>query len=244
MSVAAAYRPSLTDVEIVIRPEPDDVAATAAAAVAAWLGETGGDVSLGLAGGSTPRATYLRLLGEAVAWERVTGWLADERWVPSDHPESNAGMVRETLFDHVSARLLEVPHEMGDPDSAAAAYEAQLARVVGERPDVVLLGIGGDGHTASLFPDTAALEETERRYVSNWVEAQNAWRVTATFPLLWSARRVAFIVTGAGKAGVIAAILGGADYPAGRVARGPADVTWFLDAAAAADLDRSERGPI
>jgi 6-phosphogluconolactonase len=108
------------------------------------------------------------------------------------------------------------------------------------RPGLVLLGMGDDGHTASLFPGTTALEERERTYVANWVESKEAWRLTATFPLLWSARRIFFVVTGETKGDMLRRILeGGEPFPAQRVAAGAEDATWFLDAAAASRLTAS-----
>ena len=222
---------------------PGDVAAAAANAVARWLTEPRGTVTLGLAGGGTPRATYETLLGEDVPWDRVDAWLADERWVPPDSSEANVRMARAALFDSVPARLHAVPYDLGDPAAAAAAYEATLQHIgAAPAPDVVLLGIGDDGHTASLFPGTAALAERERSYVANWVEAKGSWRVTATLPLLWAARRVVFLVTGAAKAEALADILErDRGLPAQQVAEGAADVTWFVDEAAASRL--GNRGP-
>ncbi len=224
--------------DVRILAEPDGVAELASASIARWLATAGRRVTLGLAGGGTPRTTYLRLRDEAVPWEDVDVWLGDERWVPPDHPDSNLRMAREALLDHVPATAHPVRWDLGDPEAAAADYAATLDRIMPEGgPDVVLLGIGDDGHTASLFPGDAALEETERSYVATWVAAKEAWRLTATVPLLTSARRVMFLVTGSGKAEAVAAILRDAEpLPARRVAEAAEDVTWFLDAAAAAQL--------
>jgi 6-phosphogluconolactonase len=224
--------------------DPDDLADMAATRVAtllrAALAARSGPATLWLSGGSTPRVTYVRLLDEEVDWERVHVFLGDERWVPVDHEQSNAGMAREAFLDEVGATFHVVPTHLESPHEAATAYEKQLAAVFGDapfEPDVVLLGIGADGHTASLFPNTEALAETDRYYAANWVEEQDAWRITATYRLLHSARHIIFLVTGAGKAEVVAEILeAGVDHPARRVMEGAADVTWFLDDAAASLL--------
>ncbi len=224
--------------DVRILADPDGVAELASASIARRLATAGRRVTLGLAGGGTPRTTYLRLRDEAVPWGDVDVWLGDERWVPPDHPDSNLRMAREALLDHVPATVHPVRWELGDPERAAADYEATLAgAMAGGRPDVVLLGIGDDGHTASLFPGDDALDETERHYVATWVASKEAWRLTATLPLLAAARQVMFLVTGSGKAGAVAAILRDAEpLPARRVAEAAEDVTWFLDAAAATHL--------
>ncbi|NND04629.1 MAG: 6-phosphogluconolactonase, partial [Acidimicrobiia bacterium] len=133
-------------------------------------------------------------------------------------------------------------HGIGDPKAAAAAYETALGsafvdRGFGKAPDLVLLGIGGDGHTASLFPGTVALESLHVGYLANWVEAKDAWRLTATLPLLWSAGELIFIVIGEGKAQVVKEILeDGVPHPAQRAAENAVAATWFLDEAAASML--------
>jgi 6-phosphogluconolactonase len=220
---------------------PQDVAAAAADHIAGAIQRLG-PATLGLAGGGTPKATYAQLTTRDVAWEDVTMWLGDERWVAHHHPESNVGMVRGELVDRVNGQLLAPNHGIGDPHAAAAAYETALDsafidRGDGPAADIVLLGMGDDGHTASLFPGSGALEEFERDYVANWVEAKDSWRLTATFPLLWAAGEIVFIVTGAGKASVLREIIvDGVPYPAQKVAEGSRTVTWFLDSAAASQL--------
>ncbi len=226
------------DVRVVA--DPDGVAELASAAVARRLSEAAerGRATLGLAGGGTPRTTYLRLREEEVPWRRVDAFLGDERWVPPDHPESNARMARQALLDHVPAEFHPVPWDVGDPGEAAASYEATLGSLMPDwSPDVVLLGMGDDGHTASLFPGSPALEERQRRFIATWVGAKAAWRLTATLPLLWAARHIMFLVTGAAKAEAVAAVLRDQQpLPARLVAAGAGDVTWIVDAAAAAEL--------
>lgn len=221
---------------------PDVLADLAAASVARYLREADGHVTLGLAGGGTPRVTYTRLRDEDVVWERVSAWLSDERWVDPSHPDRNAGMAGRALFDHVPATLHELGYAGLEPAAAARAYEHTLADLFaadggGGRPDLVLLGVGADGHTASLFSGTAALEERDRLFVENWVPQLNAWRLTATLPLLQSARRLVFLVSGESKAEVMAQILEGeAPHPARLAAAGAEDVVWFLDLEAASHL--------
>ena len=227
--------------------DPDALADMAAARVASLLRkalEAGRDpATLWLSGGGTPRVTYRRLLEEEVDWERVHVFLGDERWVPAHHEASNARMAQEAFLDEIEATFHIVPTHLESPHEAAAAYEERLATVFGEeafQPDVVLLGIGADGHTASLFPNTEALAETKRHYVANWVDEHEAWRITATYRLLHAARHIIFLVTGESKAEVVAEILeAGIDHPARRVMEGLADVTWFLDDAASSLLENA-----
>lgn len=218
-----------------------ELASAAAIHVAAWL-RVDGHRTLGLAGGSTPRRMYELLQSEDVPWEHTHVWLTDERHVPLDHPDSNGAMALDSLLSHVPALFHPVKYHE-DPAVAATAYERTLRDMwsdadSGGRPGLMLLGIGDDGHTASLFPGTAALDETERSYVSNWVGAKNAWRLTATPSLLASADRLLFLVAGEGKAEVSAEILErGSPHPAGIVARAANDTVWMLDRAAASHLD-------
>lgn len=231
---------------VVVFETPEDVAAGAADRITASLGSLG-DATLALAGGGTPRMTHRRLVDAAIDWTRVTIWLADERWVPSDHQDSNERMVRETLVDEVGGRLVAPDHSIGDPVATAAAYAEALSDLWIERegaraPDIVMLGIGDDGHTASLFPGTAALEIVDRPYVANRVEQKDTWRLTATLPLLWSAREIVFLVTGAAKASVLARIIEGEEpLPSQRVAAGARNAVWLVDAAAASRLRSHHR---
>ncbi len=225
----------------------DELATAAAAHIADTIATSDRTVSLGLAGGGTPAASYQRLADLPVDWSRVVMWLGDERWVPHDDPESNTLMAREALVDRVMGRLLAPDTAFGDPHEAARRYAAQLAEVFHEgRPDLVLLGIGDDGHTASLFPGTEALAVTDtnsdRTYLANWVETKDTWRLTASFPLLWRAREIVFLVQGEGKSGVLAEIVDRHHpYPAQQVAAGAAQVRWLVDAAAASRLRSAPR---
>ena len=222
--------------EIVILP---DAAAVAAAATEFIVDRLLADPTptLGLAGGSTPRAAYLLLADRDPGWPRITAWLGDERWVPPDDPASNVRMVRESLASKVPVRFLAPEWSGGEPEDAAMAYEAAIDEAVGATPALVLCGMGDDGHTASLFPGTAALEVRDRRYVANWVPDKGVWRLTATFPLLWAARTLVFLVTGDAKAGPLHRIIDEeADLPAGVAARGAGEAVWFVDRAAASGL--------
>lgn len=222
---------------VLVYQNSGDVASAAAEMIVAELAADGLH-AVGLAGGTTPRATYQLLERERIDWTRVTLWLGDERWVPSDHPDSNARMVRDALGKHASARVEAPDHGAGDPDAAALEYQERLTGILAAaRPGLVLLGMGDDGHTASLFPGSDALDVTDRDYVANWIPAVDAWRLTATRRLLAGARRTVFLVTGEAKAQVLAEIIDdGASYPAGRVAAEASDVLWMLDGAAAAKL--------
>lgn len=224
---------------------PDALADLAAATVARLLRTAGERVTLGLAGGSTPRTTYSRLVHEDVPWAKVHAWMADERWVSPDHPDHNLRMARETLLDKVPVHVHPVPwSEELDPVQAAFQYERELMGVLptaegGLAPDLVLLGIGEDGHTASLFPGTEALRVDDRWFVANWVPAKGVWRLTATVPLLRAARQLIFLVSGGGKAATLARILEGRDLPpppARLVLKGGGEITWLVDEGAAAEL--------
>lgn len=213
----------------------DDLAEAAAARIAALLEAT--PVTLGLAGGSTPTATYRILRDRALPWEEVVCWLPDERWVPPEDPASNALMARRELTDHVPAQLIAPDTTLADPGEAAAAYERLLEAEFDDGPDVVLLGVGDDGHTASLFPGTEALDVAEPGYVANWVDGFGTWRLTATAPLLQAAEHLLYLVSGAAKAPVMRSILVDEEpFPARLVAEDSDDVSWLLDAEAAAEL--------
>lgn len=225
--------------EIRVLEGPAELAEEAAAEIAGFLAAEGH--TIGLAGGSTPRLTYERLRRFPVAWAEVVAWMTDERHVPLTDPDSNTAMAQRTLFDHVPARLEVVPFRES-AEEAAAEYEVSLRHLLpegplGPTPDLLVLGVGGDGHTASLFPGTTALEEDERDYVANWVPDKETWRLTATLSLLARARRTMFLASGAHKAAIVGEILGGAsDLPAAVVTRTAPDPVWLIDRAAAEQL--------
>lgn len=200
-----------------------------------------------LSGGSTPRGLY-RLLAsdpyrERLPWQAIHFFWGDERHVPPDHPQSNYRMAREALLDAVAVppeNIHRIAAEEPDAQRAAAQYEAELraffALAPGDWPrfDLVLLGLGKDGHTASLFPGSAAVRERERLVVAPWVEAQQAFRITLTPPVLSHARRTLFLVSGAEKAAALRAVIEGERepdrYPAQAV---EGNRLWLVDRAAA-----------
>lgn len=223
--------------ELLVHDSPEAVADVASKRVADLISSSTDRFSLGIAGGSTPEATYKSLRGRASGWEKVDAWLSDERWVPSDHERSNGLMAATALLDHVEATFHRPRwSEFMMPEDSAAHYEARLRSIHGEGPpDLVMLGMGEDGHTASLFPDTAALEERNRWYVANHVPQLDEDRLTATFPLLWSSKLLMVLVVGENKsAAVKTSFEGGA--PAARLGDGDAVVEWYLDQDAASLL--------
>jgi len=214
---------------------PQELAVAAADKLSVLLGDV--PTTFGLAGGSTPAATYQILRGRPLPWEQVTCWLPDERWVPPEDPASNALMARRQLTDHVPTQLIAPDTMLAEPTESAAAYERLLESEFEGGPDAVLLGIGADGHTASLFPGTEALGVKEPGYMANWVEGLGTWRLTATAPLLSASNQILFLVAGAAKADVMRRILVDEEpLPSRVVAEGAKDVTWLLDGAAAAEL--------
>ncbi|MCC6889260.1 MAG: 6-phosphogluconolactonase [Hyphomicrobiales bacterium] len=216
-------------------------------AAARWLADrarTGeGRFGVSLAGGSTPRRMYELLAateGERFPWPRVHWFFGDERFVPHDHPDSNLRMVRDAM-------VLKAPvpedrvHPIscsGSPAAAAASYEETLQAFYGgkrldpTRPlfDVVLLGLGDDGHTASLFPERGELDERQRWAVPV-IGAMPQPRVTLTYHVLESSRAMVFLVSGAGKREALRRVWRGDDLPASRL-RPQGDLYWFIDRAA------------
>lgn len=194
-----------------------------------------------LAGGSTPKAAY-RLLAspgyrDRVEWSRVELFFGDERCVPPDHPESNYRMAREALLDHVPLGADHVHRIAGEraPAEAAAAYAAVLKRQLGPtgRLDLALLGMGPDGHTASLFPGTAALQERVALAKEVFVSRLSSWRVTLTAPVLSAASHVVIAVVGEEKADALKRALAEPDGAVPiQLVRG-AEQRWLVDRAAA-----------
>jgi 6-phosphogluconolactonase len=165
--------------------------------------------------------------------------------VPPDHPDSNFGVAYGMLISQLPGarpdRIHRMPAEADDLDAAALSYESELRLAFGARGDapptfdLVWLGMGPDGHTASLFPGSPALDEEERWVVANWAPPQQAWRMTLTLPVLRAAREILFVVTGVDKADALDGVRAGApDLPAARVSGD--NVTWIVDAAAAARM--------
>lgn len=208
-----------------------------------------GAFHVALAGGGTPRQLYARLtqadVRDSVAWDKVHIYFGDERCVPPGHEDSNYRMARETLFSRLPIPASQI-HPMYNPERTpeqnatgyARLLEQQLAKDADGNPvfDLVLLGMGEDGHTASLFPDTEILDEHKRPVAAQFVGKLGVWRISLTYPTLNAARHVAMLVVGATKAGILADI---ARLPADEVLypvqgiKPVGDLQWFLDRAAA-----------
>jgi 6-phosphogluconolactonase len=215
-----------------------------------------GRFTVALSGGSTPKGLYSLLATNysTFAWNRVFLFFGDERHVPPTDPESNYRMVNESLLTKIAIpaeNVFRVPAENPDAAAAAADYESQLRRFFdlrpGDRPgeiprfDLILLGMGPDGHTASLFPDSPALDEQARLVVANWVAKFNTHRITFTFPVLNRAAEVMFMASGADKATMLHQVLEGKNtppLPSQRVQPADGKLLWMLDEAAAAKLTR------
>lgn len=173
--------------------------------------------SIALSGGATARRCYEHLAGFAdLAWERIQVLISDERWVPVDHPDSNEGMARAALLDRVGATDVASARGAGDtPEEAAAAYAAVVDRAL--PIDLVHLGLGDDGHTASLFPGSSALAETGRLVVATGDDQHPHQRLTFTYPAFERSRLVVFTVDVADKREVFAKARSGEEVPATRV---------------------------
>jgi 6-phosphogluconolactonase len=211
-----------------------------------------GRFTIALSGGSTPKNLYTLIAANASAnlpWDRMFFFWGDERHVPPDDPDSNYRMAKESFLSKVAippGNIFPVPAENPDASAAAETYEQTLrtffALAPGEFPrfDLILLGMGPDGHTASLFPETAALQEKSRLVVANWVEKLQTSRITFTLPVLNAARCVAFLVSGTDKAAVLHEVLEGnappEKYPSKLVQPDEGRLIWFVDRAAASGL--------
>jgi 6-phosphogluconolactonase len=215
-----------------------------------------GRVAIALSGGSTPRPLYALLASEKyskrIDWPRVHVFWGDERCVPPDSPHSNYRMAREPLLDTVPIPVSNVHriHGEEDPEKAAAAYEKELQTFFGVNArdgpprlgfDLILLGMGDNGHTASLFPGSPAVNEQQRWVMAQYVEVISMWRITLTPVVINAAKNVLFIVSGAEKAERLHSVLEGPFQPEVqpaqiiRLARGR--LVWLLDKAAASQLE-------
>ena len=235
------------DPEIKVLPDVPDVAHEAAERIvdaANLAAEEGRTFSIALSGGSTPKALFELLAGPAyrsrVDWPKVEVFFGDERNVPPDHKDSNYRMAREALLSKVPIPGDNVYRMAGELDAneAAKQYGQILKEKFGDGGlDVVLLGMGDDGHTASLFPGTAALGETKHRCVANRVDKLNTWRITLTAPFINRSRQVMVLVTGASKRQRLAEVLEGPRdpqrLPVQLIDPAAGRITWLVDAAAA-----------
>lgn len=240
-----------TDVNSLVREAANQIVSLAAPAI-----KDRGRFSLGLSGGSTPEPLYRALATERFTryldWSHVHVFWGDERCVPPDHADSNFRMAREALLDQVPLPADHIHRIEGelDPELAAARYEQVLTTFFGQqetgdipsRPrfDVLILGMGDDGHTASLFPGTTALGEQVRWVVPNYVDKLGVWRVTLTALAINSAAHILFLVSGTEKAGVLRKVLLGPRqpqvYPAQLIYPDDGLLTWHIDAQAVAEL--------
>lgn len=242
----------MTMQNLTIFPTKDAFIAGAAEFMAAQATEAlagRGRWTVALAGGGTPQPIYARLAEAGYArridWRRVHLFFGDERCVPPDDTRSNYRMAREALLDHVPLPAENVHRMAGenDPALAALAYEQEIRRLFRSAAtptfDLICLGLGDNGHTASLFPGTASLRERERWIVPQYVEVMQSWRVTMTAPLINAARHVAFFVEGAGKAEMLQRVLHGPFdpdvLPAQMIQPANGQLHWLVDAAAGGD---------
>lgn len=202
-----------------------------------------GEFHVVLAGGSTPAQMYRMLAAQPdkVYWAKVHVYWGDERHVPPDHEDSNYRMAKETLLDHVPVSTANIHRIRGEVDAEDAAKEYGLLlkdKLTDKRFDLVLLGMGDDGHTLSLFPHTAGLKETKHRVIANHVDKLNTTRITLTPRLVNEAGQVVFLVAGENKADALAQVLQGDDdpetYPAQLIRND--NLIWLVDEAAAFHL--------
>jgi 6-phosphogluconolactonase len=234
-------------VNLLLYETPEELAEASARDFAARTQETideRGRFAVALAGGSTPKATYevlARDYANELDWSRVHVFFGDERTVPPDHEDSNYRMAYETLLSHVPVGSVHRMRGELPPDEAAAAYEEELRAFFGQVDipglDLILCGLGEDGHTLSLFPETAALDVNDRWVVANPVLKLGTTRLTLTIPVLNVSRAVTFVVAKESKAEALKEVLeGDADpraYPAKLVRPESRDLTWMVDRAAA-----------
>jgi 6-phosphogluconolactonase len=244
--------PTPSSFEIHVLPDAKALAEAGARDFARAAGDAMADRGIfrvALAGGSTPRALYQRLTRSpyrgSIRWKRVRFFWGDERCVPPENERSNYRMASETLLEPLGIAPRQVFRMKGEQEPARAArdYENVLRKEFRGRParlDLMLLGLGSDGHLASLFPGTAALEEDRRLVAANFVAKFSEWRLTLTYRAINAARRIVFLVSGFEKAAPVAKILekrrGWQDLPASNVAPRRGTLVWLLDEAAASKL--------
>jgi 6-phosphogluconolactonase len=234
--------------ELMVVPDADALARTAARRLLDQFAPTG-RLAVCLTGGSTPERLYALLATasyrDAVPWDRIHWFWGDDRFVPQADPRSNCGAARRLLLDRVPAppaNIHPIPTDASNVEAAANLYAAELRTFYGadhldpQRPlfDVVLMGLGADGHTASLFPGHAEVEESARWVVGVAEAGLEPFvpRVSLTFPALASTRQMLFLVSGPSKRDILSRVLSGADLPAAR-ARSDGDLIWLVDRDAA-----------
>lgn len=192
---------------------------------------------IALSGGNTPRPVYAEVAKMNLPWDRIHFTFSDERCVPPGDAQSNFRMARESLFNPGGVPEESIARIRGeiDPETAAQEYEAELDRLAAERDesiychDLILLGIGDDGHTASLFPGTSAVTEKKRKIMANFVPRFNSWRITFTFPLINQGRHICFLVNASKDPALLEKIIAGdQQFPAAQVAPVDGSITWIL----------------
>jgi 6-phosphogluconolactonase len=242
---------------LVVLSDADAVARAAAEQIVSRARRAASETArftIALSGGSTPKRLYALLADpgapyrERIPWDRVQIFFGDERHVPPDDPQSNFRMAREALLDHVPIPAANVHRVLAErpADEAASLYEEEMRRAfslaAGAAPrfDLVLLGMGPDGHTASLFPGTAALSERRRLVVANWVPKFSTHRITTTLPVFETAAAVIFLVSGPDKAVPLAAVFDPSSppdaYPCQLIRPASGELLWLTDRAAAAGV--------
>jgi 6-phosphogluconolactonase len=233
--------------KVVVVADAEALAKAATDRLMARIAENNGRIAICLTGGSSPKKLYELLATDAyrnqIPWDRIHWFIGDERFVPASDPRNNMAMARKIFLDAFSpaSHIHPIPTDTASPDESAARYERELKSFYGAdyledaRPlfDLVLMGIGPDGHTASLFPGYAAMQETARWVVG--AEQANAEpfvpRVTLTLPALASCREMLFEVSGSGKRAILTRVLGGENLPAFR-ARSLSETIFLVDQAA------------
>ena len=225
-----------------------EAAAAEFAAQAAQAVRANGRFTVALSGGSTPKTLYSLLATKpGIPWDKICFFWGDERYVPPDHPDSNYRMANEALLSKVPVRaenVFRVHAEQKDAAAAAVQYEQALKDFfhlpTGQFPrfDLILLGVGPDGHAASLFPGTSALNENQRLVVANWVPKFNTHRITFTFPVLNAAACVLFLASGPDKAPILHEVLenSAAELPSQKIRPANGRLIWLVDEAAAIAL--------
>ncbi len=209
--------------------------------------EERGSFSVALSGGSTPKLLFELLASEPfrdqIAWSSIQFFWSDERHVPPDHPDSNYRMANEAMLARVPVsknNVHRVPSENPNAAQAASDYEQTLIETTQQslpRLDLILLGLGTDGHTASIFPGSEVLHETKQLVVAPWVEKFQTYRITMTLPLLNNGASIVFLVSGSEKAKIVKEVLEGSEkYPAQAVKPTNGELLWMLDEDAASEI--------
>ncbi len=246
--------PRSVDVTVKVSPSVEEVTRVAADLFAHAVREAveqRGQARIAISGGSTPKAVFVLLAAEyvdVIPWDKLQLFWVDERCVPPDNEESNFGMTRDAMLSKVPLAAGNVHRMEGelDPQEAASRYESEIRNTFklegAETPtfDLIVLGLGPDGHTASLFPHTEGLNEMARICIANHVPQKDTWRMTLTWPVITQGREVVFLIEGADKAEIIRTVFAGAydpeTYPAQLIRPASGRLSLLLDAAAASAL--------